>query len=664
MAPLFPITLALIAGILLKASGISALFMIVPVLIISLLLIKHHHNAALIIAAGLVGFSIAYAHTPLPLNPIYKGITCNYSGVVKETHEYESSRMILVQIDSCNHLPTRTFIAKIFIPSSLPVLDATDRIGFTASLSDIKSQTYIPDEIDYNLPLMQQGVIADGIIEPKNVYYSYPESGILNSIFRVRIKLTRIIAKTPLTDATKNFLITALTGDRSYLQPHTRDLFSHTGLAHIIALSGLHVGIITWVITIVLLPLTLTGLRTHKIIITIILLWLFAIMTGLTPSVVRAVTMSSLYLLATLFERKHASLNSLCFAAILILLFSPFSLFNIGFQLSFFAVAAIILFSSKINPVSPKRKVLHTAVGYITVTASAMIGTGIISAYHFGIFPIYFLVTNVITSILLPFLLGGGVIIVIGQLMGLSLKWLSSAVDFLYDVILRTSQFTASLPGAYIDNINLTPPGLFIYFITLASIALLIYQRKKLWALSTTMTILSFIFIITMDRPVYSDIALYIPPSHSGTIILVKERKKFWLISTLHKIEQQDLKQELERKYHKFMSKRDIDSISILPSIYHSRFLTRKESILRTKGKTIAIINNPTHKLNFNIPIDYALITKGFSGDITSIRDIVKADTIVLSGDINLRRHNRYVSELSNAGMKFKILRDEPIIIE
>lgn len=664
MAPLLPITIALITGILLKVSGISALFMILPAVFTIFLILRHHHNAAVIISAGMAGYLIAFVHTPIPLDSDIKESTHTFSGIIKETNEYESSRMIIVEIDSCEHLATRPFLAKLFIPSSLPVFDIADRIGFSSTLDDLKSEAYLPDEIDYNLPLIRQGVIADGIVDPKNIYYSYPESGFLNSIFRFRIELTRIIALTPLSTDTKDFLITALAGDRSFLLPDTRDLFSHTGLAHILALSGLHVGILTWVITIMLLPLTISGLRNGRIITTIVLLWIFAIMTGLTPSVVRAVIMSTLYLIATIFERKHASFNSLCFAAIVILLFTPFSLFTIGFQLSFLAVAAILLLSTKINPVSPKRRIPHIAVSYLTVTLSAMLGTGIVSAYYFGIFPVYFLVTNIITSLLLPFLLGGGIIIVIGQIMGYGLVWISVIVDLFYHTIIKIATLMESLPGAYIDNLNIPTLTIPLYFLALTFIVLYLYRRKRIWVFSSALTGVFLLIISIIDRPIYGDNALYIPPSHSGTIILVKEYQKLWLISNLQGVEQQELKHKLERHYHKYLAKRGIDTISILPTVYRTRLLTRKESIVRTMGKTIAIINSPEHVLNYNIPIDYALVTKGFREDVTSISDKVKADTIVLSGDINLRRHNRYAGELKDAGIPCIRLRYEPIILE
>ncbi|MCM1137040.1 MAG: competence protein ComEC family protein [Muribaculum sp.] len=664
MIPLLPITIALIAGILLKVSGINALYLLIPVLI-NIYLIKHHKNSAsIIITAGIAGFGIAYIHYPIPLESAFKSTKHNYSGVIKETKEYESSRMMIVEIDSCNSHHIRPFLAKLFIPSSLPVLDITDRIGFITSLDDLRSETYLPDEIDYNLPLMRQGVIANGIVEPGDINYTYPEKGLINSIYRLRIKLTRTIALTPIKASTKDFLITVLTGDQRFLMSDTRDLFSNTGLAHILALSGLHVGILSWIISILLLPLTISGLRNYKIIITIVLLWLFAIMTGLAPSVVRAVTMTSLYLIAILCERKHASFNSLCFSAIVILLFSPFSLLSIGFQLSFIAVTTILLFSTKINPVNPKRKILHSAIGYITVTASAMLGTGIVSAYYFGIFPMYFMVTNIASSILLPFLLGSGIITVICQLAGFSIIWLSAVVDILYDIIMKTTSMVASLPGAYIDNINLPVLVIPLYFLSLTFLALLIYQRKTVWTISLISTVIAIIAISIADKPCYNENVLYIPPSHSSTFILVRENQKFWLISTLLGIEQQDLKSRLERQYRKYMSKRDIDSISILPKVYKSRLLARKGSIVRTKERTIAIINSPNHVVNFNIPIDYALVTKGFSGDITSIHDNMKVDTIVLSGDIHLRRHNRYAGELADAGIVFKRLRYEPIILE
>ena len=665
MPPLLPITIALIIGILLQYSGLSAIFTFIPVCASAILAFKKFTTAAIVIMASVLGFTISSLHAPLPFNGNLSKYELKYSGVIKEIKEFDSSRTLIVSIDSCSNSYCHPILAKIFIPSTLPMLDETERIEFTAKLTPLQSATYLPDEIDYNRPLRQQGVTAEALIEPEDITCSYYEPGILNSIFRFRMSVTRVIATTSLSPDAKNFLITILTGDKSYLTSDSRDIFSHTGLAHILALSGLHVGILSWLIFITLLPLHLTGARRLRIFITIIILWLFAMMTGLSPSVVRAVIMATLFLIATMLERVRNPFNSLCFAAIIILLFSPNALFTIGFQLSFISVATILLFAEKINFVKPDKKIAHTAVSYITVSLAAMLGTGIVSAYYFGIFPIYFIIANVVASLLLPILLGTGIIIVFAGALGIATPHLCIIADKIYEAMESTAEWIASLPGAYIDGFYLTPIAIPMYFLALLFWGLYLYKRRQVWIISATAIIAVSFLIIKYDKPKYTAEALYIPPSYSETSIILKESTMLWLITTAHNIETDEIKTKLERKYQKYMSRREIDSISILPELYKSNSgsINRNGNLFYAKGKTFLIVNSPDHLKKYPLPIDFAIVTKGFRGDIIQLHDSVMPDTIVLSADIHLQRHNRYAKELTAAKIPHKELRREPLIM-
>ena len=630
MPPLLPITIALIIGILLQYSGLSAIFTFIPVCASAILAFKKFTTAAIVIMASVLGFTISSLHAPLPFNGNLSKYELKYSGVIKEIKEFDSSRTLIVSIDSCSNSYCHPILAKIFIPSTLPMLDETERIEFTAKLTPLQSATYLPDEIDYNRPLRQQGVTAEALIEPEDITYSYYEPGILNSIFRFRMSVTRVIATTSLSPDAKNFLITILTGDKSDL-----------------------------------LPLHLTGARRLRIFITIIILWLFAMMTGLSPSVVRAVIMATLFLIATMLERVRNPFNSLCFAAIIILLFSPNALFTIGFQLSFISVATILLFAEKINFVKPDKKIAHTAVSYITVSLAAMLGTGIVSAYYFGIFPIYFIIANVVASLLLPILLGTGIIIVFAGALGIATPHLCIIADKIYEAMESTAEWIASLPGAYIDGFYLTPIAIPMYFLALLFWGLYLYKRRQVWIISATAIIAVSFLIIKYDKPKYTAEALYIPPSYSETSIILKESTMLWLITTAHNIETDEIKTKLERKYQKYMSRREIDSISILPELYKSNSgsINRNGNLFYAKGKTFLIVNSPDHLKKYPLPIDFAIVTKGFRGDIIQLHDSVMPDTIVLSADIHLQRHNRYAKELTAAKIPHKELRREPLIM-
>lgn len=207
-------------------------------------------------------------------------------------------------------------------------------------------------------------------------------------------------------------IVSAMTlGDKTALTRDIRDTYSVTGASHVLALSGLHLGIIYWFIT-----LLITGRRWRIVsqIVTILAIWAFTFLTGLAPSTMRAATMLTVYALLQIGHRERASINVLAFTAIVMLLIQPKAVFDIGFQLSYMAVASILLFYPLINGLIPKPfQQEHTIVrwlwGMVGVSLAAQLGVAPLIAFYFHRFSTWFLLTN---NIVIP----GAYLILIGAL--------------------------------------------------------------------------------------------------------------------------------------------------------------------------------------------------------------------------------------------------------
>ena len=220
-------------------------------------------------------------------------------------------------------------------------------------------------------------------------------------------------------------VLSALTlGDKRELSNEMRATYSDAGAAHVLALSGMHVGIIYGFLAFVLRGLfRMRNLRWLSELLTLMALWLFAFMVGMSASVVRAVAMCTLYILARwVADDTSSPLHVLSLTALLMLLVCPFSLFDIGFQLSFMAMASILwiepyleLFLRRgINSSSlhcfqrlkgtnfgaVSRCVLRSTsgffVGLLCMSLAAQLGTFPLVLHHFGTFPTYFLLTNLV----------------------------------------------------------------------------------------------------------------------------------------------------------------------------------------------------------------------------------------------------------------------------
>lgn len=654
--PLLIPTLAYVAGILAGQFDFSLLWCLVPVGSSLILGWKRHVYAAVIVLVFTLGVGNTRLQAPVPVNDSLIRNETTYSGVTIKSRETESAQLLVVNIDSVDNRRCRPFRMAVTIPMMTPLIDDTDRIKFKAEITVPTPETDLPDEIDYNSYLIENGIVATALVEPDNITAVTPEPGLLNSLRRQRRSMTRLILTAPFNSHTAEFLNAALAGDASLMTADVRQLFSTTGLAHILALSGLHVGLIALLLSILLFPLHLSGHRYLKNIVTIITLWLFAIMTGLSPSVVRAVIMATLFLTGNMLQRRQSAINSLCFAALAILSVSPASLYSIGFQLSFIAVAAIVLLADRINPVDRRNAISRHIAGYAAVSIAAMAGTGVVSAYYFHIFPLYFLFANVAAVFLLPFVMGGAIITLIFHAFGITLSWMGKTVDFLCGAVEWWASLISGLPGSTVENIYMHPLSVWLISGAVAVIIWWLHSRRTALLAAFGILCTAFIateFILTEEYP---EREVYITRHTRSTELLLKDNHRLWLYSTAPEQDFETMADRCRYRYKDYMGRRGIDSISIMPDCYHTTSFSRNGDVIALPGKTIIFIHG-NMVVAPEVKADYAIVCRGFRGDIIALKERVSADTILLSRDIDVRRHNRYEAQLSEQGIPFRSLR-------
>ena len=208
---------------------------------------------------------------------------------------------------------------------------------------------------------------------------------------KMRDRIEILIEKSMLDRAVSEFIISILLGDKSFLSNDVRDSFNNSGVAHILALSGMHVAIIMGIILLLLFPLQLMGMRKLRYVIALALIWAYAFMTGLAPSTVRACVMTSFMVLALLTQRRNKAVNSLLASAFIIILVDPASVYDIGLQLSFLCVACILAFAGPLNTVSERyHPKWHAVTSSILVSLIATLGTWVLVSYYFKRVPCFF----------------------------------------------------------------------------------------------------------------------------------------------------------------------------------------------------------------------------------------------------------------------------------
>ncbi|MCC5927894.1 MAG: ComEC/Rec2 family competence protein [Cyclobacteriaceae bacterium] len=274
-----------------------------------------------------------------------------------------------------------------------------------------------------------------------------------------------------------------LLGDKSSMDKSLRLAYSEAGAMHILAVSGLHVGILYLIIAFLCRPIpeNRSG-RWIKTIICIAAIWAYAFITGLSPSVIRAAIMFSFVALGSAANRKGNIYNTLAAAAFFTLLYDPFMLFAPGFQLSYTAVLGIVSFFNPIYHLLYLRWTIPDYFWKITcVTIGAQLGTLPVSVYYFNQIPVYSVITNLLA---IP---GAAVILSLSLLLVITgpIPALANFIGKLLDLVIQQLnlfvQFIQQQPGAVIAGLQ---PDIWMTFLIYGIIscwAVFIYQPKIKW---------------------------------------------------------------------------------------------------------------------------------------------------------------------------------------
>lgn len=267
-------------------------------------------------------------------------------------------------------------------------------------------------------------------------------------------------------------------GDKSALTHELREVYSVSGASHVLALSGLHLSIIFMLLTLLFGSKKLfTFSLSHLLTLTSI--WAFVFLVGMPVSVIRSATMLTVYSLLSLGHRDKMSVNALAFTALFVLIVSPISLFDIGFQMSYLSVFAILLIvplSERLFPVGylMTHHVIKWLWGMVAVSCAAQIGVAPLVAYYFGRLPVFFLLTNFLVIPATILILWLSPVVFLFPSLAYLLLYIVSGLNTLLTTI-------ASIPGASIDGLYPTKLQATMTYVVIVACYLLAFwfSRRK-----------------------------------------------------------------------------------------------------------------------------------------------------------------------------------------
>lgn len=399
-----------------------------------------------------------------------------------------------------------------------------------------------PYQFDYRKYLERKGICHQLYLtsEQYRVLESSSEHGIHALAYRLRAKMIDIIKNSGLSEKEQGIASALLLGWDEDIDAETLQSFSNAGIAHFLSVSGLHLGIIFLFIGYLLFWLGNT--RRSRIIkgcIQLAVLWFFAMMTGLAPSILRAATMFSLISIGEMFFTRASFYNNIASSAFFLLCFNPFMLFDVGFQLSYLGVLGIVILQPGIKNLiaiptgldfvkilqnswnkdvtSKIARFFVRLLQYVTnavlwilakvwelscVSIAAQIVTLPLTFYYFHQFPVYFLIANVSIIPFAGFLLATVIFVVAFSWVPVVGAWIVKLLSLEMSAMTWVISFVEKLPNStfsdfYFDEAMMLLTALFILGYAIA------FVRRKKWALFSAMA-LSIVFVAYVGQVAYA----------------------------------------------------------------------------------------------------------------------------------------------------------------
>ncbi|WP_317130161.1 ComEC/Rec2 family competence protein [Flavobacterium gawalongense] len=313
-----------------------------------------------------------------------------------------------------------------------------------------------PSQFDYSKYLANKQIYAQLYADASEISVSSEmEKNIWYYTSKLRTKIIHNLEKSDFNKTELNVAVALIMGQQQDISPEIIRDYQYAGAVHILSVSGLHIGFILLFVTFLLKPLPNTKRGSFiKLIIILASLSLFGLIAGLAPSVVRSVAMFSFVAIGSHLRRSVNVYHTLLVSILLILLFQPSFLFDVGFQLSYMALFFIIWLQPLLASLwLPKNKVSKYIWDILTVSFVAQIGTLPLSIYYFHQFPGLFFVTNLIIIPLLSIVMLLGVVVMLLAAFGYVPLFLSKPFEWSIFYLNKIINSIASLEQFIIQNI-------------------------------------------------------------------------------------------------------------------------------------------------------------------------------------------------------------------
>ena len=530
-----------------------------------------------------------------------------------------------------------------------------DVVTWQASLVEVKNSGN-PGEMNYaNYLLNIQGIRYEQHLHVSQLHKIGHSPTLLTRMASSRHQLQQQISNSRLTVGTQRFITAILLGNSQLIDKVTREEFSTAGVAHVLALSGLHVGFIALIIWWLLFPLDYLKMKKLRLFVTVGFIILFATFTGLQPSVIRATVMIVAVFASFIFGRRHLSLNALALAALAILVFTPSALMSVGFQLSFITVAAILILAKVPDALHSRYRVVNAATSTIVTSLVAMISTLALTAHYFHHISLLSVITNVLVLPILPVFMVLGSLFLLVISAGLHWQWLDWSLDSIYRYIHVVTSVVNSIPLSHVGGVYVSSFGVIAYFVLLAALTLWYFQGSKRHLLAA-----GCVLVVMLTHSLYID---YRTPrqgmiafnSFSSTPILYFDKGKGYVWTA----DDEDADSTTFARYYAgFLARYNINELTFVPEDTVTRLegAMFKPPLAHLMGHRLLAVGRGRWKqmtASSRLKLDAVIVTKRFHGTISKLQELYRFDTLIISGALHETTLDPLLHYCDSAGIPY-----------
>ena len=408
--------------------------------------------------------------------------------ITEPPQQKENSVKLFVEVESISNdsaIVATIGDALIYLQkdSSALSLEYGDLIAFHNIIKPTEPP-YNPDQFNYKLFLNTNGINnqayarSDGWEIVSRAGFSF-----MGFALNLRKKLLIILQKNNVEKDELSVAAGMLLGVRDMLSPELRNAYAGAGAMHILCVSGLHVGIIFMILAYLFgfLDGTDKG-KVVKSLIILLIIWFYAMLTGFSPSVVRSATMFSFIIIGQNLKRHVNIIGSLSSSAFVLLIIDPTLIFDLGFQLSYSAVTAIVILQPQIaNLWIPSNKFIDKIWQLVAVSIAAQIGTAPISIFYFHQFPNYFILTNLIVIPAAYIIIMLGIIVAVFSFIPLISSFLGKILSLFISLVNFLISYIEQMDYAVSRDLYISPIILVLLILLVLSVSWwLVLKKKKL----------------------------------------------------------------------------------------------------------------------------------------------------------------------------------------